>query len=28
MLPKGVAMPYAKRKRVIEWQTQIVLLHI
>nr|YP_009561579.1 ribosomal protein S7 [Commiphora foliacea]QAT19667.1 ribosomal protein S7 [Commiphora foliacea] len=28
MLPKGVAMPYAKRKRLIEWQRQIELLHI
>ncbi|KAK2643632.1 hypothetical protein Ddye_025395 [Dipteronia dyeriana] len=25
---KGVAMPYAKRKRLIEWQRQIELLHI
>jgi hypothetical protein len=23
-----VAMPYAKRKRLIEWQRQIELLHI
>jgi small subunit ribosomal protein S7 len=26
--PKGAAMPYAKRKRLIEWQRQIELLHI
>jgi len=24
----GVAMPYVKRKRLIEWQRQIELLHI
>ncbi|MBA0563020.1 hypothetical protein Golob_008031, partial [Gossypium lobatum] len=23
MMPKGVAMPYAKRKRLIEWQGQL-----
>ncbi|CAI0544884.1 unnamed protein product [Linum tenue] len=28
MLPKGVAMSYAKRKRLIEWQRQIELWHI
>ncbi|KAM0027765.1 putative photosystem I [Helianthus debilis subsp. tardiflorus] len=28
LLPKGVAMPYAKGKRLIEWQRQIELLHI
>nr|AWN58099.1 ribosomal protein S7 [Lonicera fragrantissima var. lancifolia]AWN58100.1 ribosomal protein S7 [Lonicera fragrantissima var. lancifolia] len=28
MDPKGVAMPYAKRKRLVEWQKQIELLHI
>uniref|UniRef100_A0A453NT82 Uncharacterized protein n=1 Tax=Aegilops tauschii subsp. strangulata TaxID=200361 RepID=A0A453NT82_AEGTS len=28
MLPKGVGVPYAKRKRLIEWQRQIELLHI
>ncbi|MBA0702082.1 hypothetical protein Goari_027073 [Gossypium aridum] len=24
MLPKGVAMPYAIRKRLIDWQRQIL----
>ncbi|MBA0557512.1 hypothetical protein Golob_014577 [Gossypium lobatum] len=24
MLPKGVAMPYAIRKRLIDWQKQIL----
>ncbi|MBA0567110.1 hypothetical protein Golob_011868, partial [Gossypium lobatum] len=28
MLPKGVAMPYAKRNRLIEFLRQIELLHI
>ncbi|KAF4360010.1 hypothetical protein F8388_004517 [Cannabis sativa] len=28
MLPKGVAMPYPNRKRLIEWQRKVELLHI
>uniref|UniRef100_A0A453C7C7 Uncharacterized protein n=1 Tax=Aegilops tauschii subsp. strangulata TaxID=200361 RepID=A0A453C7C7_AEGTS len=28
MLPEGVGVPYAERKRLIEWQRQIELLHI
>jgi hypothetical protein len=28
MLPEGMAMLYAKRKRLIEWQRPIELLHI